>query len=252
MILLKSKWKCRNLGRLLYCYVSVVCVTNTAVFWIWWSNLLHVYSVQLVTTVHKSLTDTLPSSSTRHSHFSTKLYSVVLLNSDVNYDWLHSESELYYDRRSVGQSVLVSSPHLGLMTRDCILIWVSCLYSVSVSMETPVEQLYPRKHGLGFQESISTETCLWTRSLAMGLHVTILYVYHKLEDNWIYIKYVLLYYYDEQQNVIIVILTILLILSQYILFLSYLRRFPIWTFQYGVERLDDTREEYRKNSCSPR
>jgi hypothetical protein len=28
-----------------------------------------------------------------------------------------SESELYYDRRSVGQSVLVSSPLLGLMTR---------------------------------------------------------------------------------------------------------------------------------------
>jgi hypothetical protein len=32
-----------------------------------------------------------------------------------------SESELYYDRRSVGQSVLVSSPHLGLMTRVLLL-----------------------------------------------------------------------------------------------------------------------------------
>jgi hypothetical protein len=29
--------------------------------------------------------------------------------------------ELYYDRRSVGQSVLVSSPHLGLMTRFLLL-----------------------------------------------------------------------------------------------------------------------------------
>jgi hypothetical protein len=28
-----------------------------------------------------------------------------------------SQSVLYYDRRSVGQSILVSSPHLGLMTR---------------------------------------------------------------------------------------------------------------------------------------
>jgi hypothetical protein len=31
------------------------------------------------------------------------------------------ESELYYDRRSVGQSVLVSSLHLGLMTRFLLL-----------------------------------------------------------------------------------------------------------------------------------
>jgi hypothetical protein len=30
--------------------------------------------------------------------------------------------ELYYDRRSVGQSVLVSSPHLGLMTRFLLLL----------------------------------------------------------------------------------------------------------------------------------
>jgi hypothetical protein len=30
---------------------------------------------------------------------------------------ISSQSVLHYDRRSVGQSVLVSSPHLGLMTR---------------------------------------------------------------------------------------------------------------------------------------
>jgi hypothetical protein len=35
---------------------------------------------------------------------------------------LSSRSELYYDRRSVGQSVLVSSPHLGLMTRYLLLL----------------------------------------------------------------------------------------------------------------------------------
>jgi hypothetical protein len=47
----------------------------------------------------------------------------------LNHDWIaserrltyESESELYYDRRSVGQSVLVSSPHLGLMTRFLLL-----------------------------------------------------------------------------------------------------------------------------------
>jgi hypothetical protein len=32
-----------------------------------------------------------------------------------------TESELYYDRLSVGQSVLVSSPYLGLMTRFFLL-----------------------------------------------------------------------------------------------------------------------------------
>jgi hypothetical protein len=36
----------------------------------------------------------------------------------TNHCWV---SELYYDRRSVGQSVLVSSTHLGLMTRFLLL-----------------------------------------------------------------------------------------------------------------------------------
>jgi hypothetical protein len=34
-------------------------------------------------------------------------------------DWLNSKSELCYDRRSVGQSVLVSSTHLGPKTVSC-------------------------------------------------------------------------------------------------------------------------------------
>jgi hypothetical protein len=68
------------------------------------------------------------------------LYS---FNSYLIYDWLHS--------------------HLSVL-----------LYSVSGSTETPAEHPYPRKRRLGFQESISTETCLSTRSLAMGLRVTIL------------------------------------------------------------------------------
>jgi hypothetical protein len=37
-------------------------------------------------------------------------------------EWTYeSDPELYYDRRSVGQSILVSSPHLGLMTRFLLL-----------------------------------------------------------------------------------------------------------------------------------
>jgi hypothetical protein len=40
----------------------------------------------------------------------------------MNHSWItESESDLYYDRRSVGQSVLVSSPLLGLMTRFLLL-----------------------------------------------------------------------------------------------------------------------------------
>jgi hypothetical protein len=34
--------------------------------------------------------------------------------------WYPSQSVLHYDRRSVGQSLLVSSPHLGLMTRSLL------------------------------------------------------------------------------------------------------------------------------------
>jgi hypothetical protein len=36
-------------------------------------------------------------------------------------DWLEGQRELYYDRRSVGQSVSVSSTHLGIMARFLLL-----------------------------------------------------------------------------------------------------------------------------------
>jgi hypothetical protein len=39
----------------------------------------------------------------------------------LRHDWSNCLVELYYDRRSVGQSVLVSSPHVGLMTRFLLL-----------------------------------------------------------------------------------------------------------------------------------
>jgi hypothetical protein len=56
---------------------------------------------------------------------------------------------------------------------DCILICVSCTIAHQYPRKTPVEHLYPRKRSLGFQESTLMETCLSTRSLAMGLYVTI-------------------------------------------------------------------------------
>jgi hypothetical protein len=48
---------------------------------------------------------------------------VTRITSTHNHDCLksESESELYYNRRSVGQSILVSSPHLGFMTRFLLL-----------------------------------------------------------------------------------------------------------------------------------
>jgi hypothetical protein len=53
---------------------------------------------------------------------------------------------------------------------------VLLLHSVSVSKEMFVDHSCPGKcvpYQVGFQESISTETCLSTRFLTMGLHVTI-------------------------------------------------------------------------------
>jgi hypothetical protein len=45
-------------------------------------------------------------------------YSLFTLRSSLSWVWV---SELYYDRRWVGQSVLVCSPPLGLMTRFLLL-----------------------------------------------------------------------------------------------------------------------------------
>jgi hypothetical protein len=112
----------------LYYHVSGLCVTNKTGFE--FDDRIHLTFIQLVITVHKSLSDTLSSSSIGHSHFTTPLYSVVL--------------QFWF-------------------TTGCIFIWVSCY----------IEHQYPRKRCHGFQESISTETCLSTRSLGVGLHVTI-------------------------------------------------------------------------------
>jgi hypothetical protein len=66
---------------------------------------------QLITAVHKSLSVALSSSSDWTLH---RNYSIFQLN-------CHFKSKLYYDGRSVGQSVLMSSTHLGLMTRFLLL-----------------------------------------------------------------------------------------------------------------------------------
>jgi hypothetical protein len=53
---------------------------------------------------------------------------------------------------------------------------IACQYSHECKLNT-----CPRKRRLDFQESISTETCLSSRFLAMGLHVTI-YLYYSLHE----------------------------------------------------------------------
>jgi hypothetical protein len=45
-------------------------------------------------------------------------------------------------------------------------------YSASLSKEMFVDHSYPWKR-VGFQESVSMETCLSTRSVAVGVHVTV-------------------------------------------------------------------------------
>jgi hypothetical protein len=98
----------------LYCHVSGFCVTNKTRFWIWWSNLT---LTQLVTTIHKSLSDILSSSSdwTLHGNYSdfqlnsptTPLYS---LNSDLPLcsvllitllHWSHGKHRLMLSRMRV-------------------------------------------------------------------------------------------------------------------------------------------------------
>jgi hypothetical protein len=54
-------------------------------------------------------------------------------------------------------------------TTDFILIWTAS----NIAYPYPGKRLVFPQRRVGFQESISMETCLSARSLAMGLHVTI-------------------------------------------------------------------------------
>jgi hypothetical protein len=80
-------------------------------------------------------------------------------------DWLHS------DWTTTG-----STTNDFWHTTGFILIWTaSYIRSALVSKEKFVNRSYPWKCvPVSFQESISAETCLSTRFLATGLHVTIL------------------------------------------------------------------------------
>jgi hypothetical protein len=74
--------------------------------------------------------------------------------------------ELYYDRRSVGQSVLVSSPHLRLMTRFSLLS-DNC---VSVDMGRPLW----REDGLSFTIAAVFDSAVILGSESRGAHDHIL------------------------------------------------------------------------------
>jgi hypothetical protein len=167
-------------------------------------------SIQLVTTVHYPThchllrVDTLDC----WPHFTTPLYSLVLLQSSPELRLTTFSSQIQSYVTTVTQSASLSwcqAPIWGLrpdfyLSDSCGFVDVGrplrrkdgsvfynvqyiCILHVSTWMyiqctqglcqSRPVEYLYPRKRGLVFQESICTETCLWTRSLAMGLHVTI-------------------------------------------------------------------------------
>jgi hypothetical protein len=114
------------------CHVSGVCVTAKMGFG--FDNRIYCTFIQLLTTVHKSLSDTLSYSS----------------------DWT-----LTLDHSAV---LFRTSSTLIRTTIDCILIWVPCYIAYQ----------YPPTRRLGLQEVIYKEMCSSTGSLAMGLHVTIL------------------------------------------------------------------------------
>jgi hypothetical protein len=124
----------------MYCHVSAVYVNNKTGFE--FDVLIYWTFIQLVTTIHKSLSDTLSSSSdwtlTLHNSVVLRCTLLYSFNSDLNYDWLHSQVKVKVKvtlRLTVSQSVSLGvEPHVGLMTRYLLLFDSYSLVFVGCSL----------------------------------------------------------------------------------------------------------------------
>jgi hypothetical protein len=132
-----------------YSHVSGVCVTNKTGFG--FNDRIYWTVIQFVTTAHKSLSDTLSSSSTGHSRLLTTLHystTPTELNCSLGQNYWRQSHTLLYSLRSDLTSLLGN----GLLLLSLIVVGFICQMA-----------LYP--------ESVSAGTCLSRRCLAKGIRV---------------------------------------------------------------------------------
>jgi hypothetical protein len=94
-------------------YADSYCLLTTA-------HVQHTKSLNHTPILHRPIISTARVESSNASLLSCLTYTDYSYWHYTDY-WIQWVSELYYDRRSVGQSILVSSTHLGLTTRFLLL-----------------------------------------------------------------------------------------------------------------------------------